>query len=205
MRSVVAMMALAVLTACGGIRDDLTERPDQIGNFLLAHNIVVANDPQKGPFSRDVTDEEWKEAIQSAVQDRLGRYEGDAWYHVAVVVQAYVAAMPGVPMVYSPQSVLLVDVTFFEDATQTKLNEDPIRLTIFEPCCTPVLGSGMLRTKEEQVEGLAFNVARAVERTMRENAEWFGGVPETLADDPTIVAGDAHNDAIDQIDANSTN
>ena len=205
MRAIIAMLALGLLTACGGLRDDLNERPDQIGQFRLAHNIVVANDPQKGPFSRDVTNDEWKDAIKLAVQNRLGRYEGDAWYHTAVVVQAYVAAMPGVPLVYSPQSVLLVDVTFFEDATQTKLNEDPIRLTVFEPCCTPILGSGMLRTKEEQIEGLAFNVARAIERTMRENAEWFGGTPETLDEDPTIITGDVDNDAILGLDANSTN
>ena len=205
MRAIIAMLAFAVLTACGGVRDDLNERPDQIGQFQLAHNIVVANDPQKGPFSRDVTNDEWKDAIKIAVQDRLGRYEGGAWYHTAVVVQAYVAAMPGVPLVYSPTSVLIVDVTFFEDATQTKLNEEPIRLTVFEPCCTPVLGSGMLRTKEEQIEGLSFNVARAIERTMRENAEWFGGTPETLPEDPTIMTGDVDNDAIAGLGANSTN
>ena len=39
------------------------------------------------------------------------------------------------------------------------------------------------------MEGLAFNAARAIERTMRENAHWFGGIPEELPEDETILAG----------------
>jgi len=39
------------------------------------------------------------------------------------------------------------------------------------------------------MEGLAFNAARAIERTMRENADWFGGTPEILAEDETIRVG----------------
>ena len=39
------------------------------------------------------------------------------------------------------------------------------------------------------MEGLSFNAARAIERKMRENADWFGGVPEVLANDETILEG----------------
>lgn len=189
-RRIAVLAVLTFLAACGGIRDDLTTAPDPIGNFLLGHNIAVAVDPQKGPFSRDATNDEWEAAVEQAVADRLGRYDGDAYYHVAIGIQGYVLALPGIPAVYAPKSVLIFEVTFFEDATQQKLNEEPIQLTVFEPCCSiPFLGSGLSKSREEQLEGLAFNAARAIERTMRENADWFGGTPEVLEEDSTILSG----------------
>ncbi len=190
LRTLRTITCLLALTACGGIRDDLAETPDPIGRFLLGHDIVVSVDPQKGPFSRNATNEEWIAAVETSVRDRFSRYDGDQYYHIAVSVDGYVLAIPGIPVVYSPRSVLIIGLTFYEDATQTKLNPEPIRLTVFEPCCSvPFLGTGYTRSAEKQMEGLAFNAARAIERTMRQNAEWFGGANETLADDPTIIAG----------------
>lgn len=192
MRLVLALLAALTLTACGGIRDDLTETPDPIGNFLLGHNVAVVNDPVRGPFSRRAENDDWKAAMQTAVADRLNdtRFAGDAFYHVGVAVEGYVLAYPGVPLVYSPKSVLIFTVNFFEDSTQTKLNEEAIQLTVFEPCCNvPFLGTGYTRSADEQMEGLAFNAARAIERTMRQNADWFGGTPENLPDDETILEG----------------
>ena len=171
MRKLAALMGLLILTACGGIRDDLTETPDAIGFFRLGHNIAVVNEPVQGPFSRTVTDEEWQAAMVAAVDDRFGeaRFFGDKFYHVGVAVEAYVLAYPGVPLVYSPKSVLIFSVNFFEDSTQTKLNDEAIQITVFEPCCTvPLLGSGFTRDANAQMEGLSFNAARAIERTMRE-------------------------------------
>jgi hypothetical protein len=185
-----AIACLVLLTACGGIRDDLTKAPAPLGGFRLGHNIVVAPAPEKGPFSRDATPEQWIAAVEAAVDERFSRYEGDRFFHIAVAVEGYVLAQPGIPLVYSPKSVLIIGLTIYDDATQTKLNPEPIQLTVFEPCCSvPLLGSGFTKSAEQQMEGLAFNAARAIERTMRENADWFGGVPETLAADPTIVAG----------------
>lgn len=192
MRILVALIGLLALTACGGIRDDLTTQGDPIGAFRLGHNIAVVNEPVQGPFSRTVSDEAWQAAMVAAVDDRLGeaRFFGDKYYHIGVAVEAYVLAYPGVPLVYSPKSVLIFTVNFFEDSTQTKLNDEAIQLTVFEPCCTvPFLGSGFTRSAEEQMEGLSFNAARAIERTMRENADWFGGVPEVLPEDSTILEG----------------
>ncbi|MCF2905715.1 hypothetical protein L0666_12020 [Octadecabacter sp. CECT 8868] len=197
MRIFVALMGLIVLTACGGIRDDLTETPDPIGTFRLGHNIAVVNEPVLGPFSRTITDDEWQAAMVAAVDDRFGeaRYFGDKYFHIGVAVEAYVLAYPGVPLVYSPKSVLIFSVNFFEDSTQTKLNDEAIQITVFEPCCTvPLLGSGFTRDAEAQMEGLSFNAARAIERTMRENADWFGGVPEVLEEDATIIQGNVLED-----------
>lgn len=192
MRLVLALMAVFTLTACGGIRDDLSETPVPIGNFLLGHNVAVVNDPVRGPFSRPAENDEWKDAMTSAVADRFNeaRFFGDTYFHIGVAVEGYVLAYPGVPLVYSPKSVLIFSVNFFEDSTQMKLNDEAIRITVFEPCCTvPLLGSGLTRSGAEQMEGLSFNAARAIERTMRTNANWFGGTPEVLTDDETILEG----------------
>ncbi len=192
MRLVLALMAALTLTACGGIRDDLTESPAPIGNFLLGHNVAVVNDPVRGPFSRPAENDAWQEAMRTAVADRFNetRFFGDTYYHIGVAVEGYVLAYPGVPLVYSPKSVLIFTVNFFDDKTQTKLHDEAIRLTVFEPCCSvPFLGSGFTRSAEEQMEGLSFNAARAIERTMRQNADWFGGIPEELEADDTILEG----------------
>ncbi|MDC1216235.1 hypothetical protein N8Z78_02070 [Octadecabacter sp.] len=192
MRNFLALMGLIGLTACGGFRDDLAQAPDPLGTFRLGHNVVYVSEPVQGPFSRTVTDDEWQAAVVTAVEDRLGeaRYFGDKYFHVGVAVEGYVLAYPGVPLVYSPKSILIFSVNFFEDATQTKLNDEAIQLTVFEPCCTiPLIGTGFTRSAEEQMEGLSFTAARAIERTMRQNADWFGGTPEILEADDTILEG----------------
>lgn len=192
MRLVWALLAAFTLTACGGVRDDLVETPEPIGNFLLGHNVAVVNDPQRGPFSRPAENEEWQEAMRSAVADRFNetRFFGDTYYHIGVAVEGYVLAYPGVPLVYSPKSILIFSVNFFEDSTQSVLHDEAIRITVFEPCCAvPFVGTGFTRSAEEQMEGLTFNAARAIERKMRENAHWFGGVAEEVPADETILDG----------------
>lgn len=190
MRIIAALTVLALLTACA--RDDLTEMPEQLGQFRLGHNVVYVNGPAQGPFSRDATDDQWQAAMMQAVDDRFNatRFFGDKYYHIGLSVEGYVLAQPGIPLLYAPKSVLIFSVNFFEDATQQKLNDEAIRLTVFEACCTfPLLGSGLTKSADEQMEALAFNAARAVERTMRENAQWFGGVAEVLEPDDTIIQG----------------
>lgn len=188
-RILMLIFAAGLLSACA--RDDLTLPAEQIGAFDPGHLLAVANDPQLGPFSRRAEEGQWKAGMEQSLEDRFrGRFEGDRLFHIGVAIEAYVLALPGVPLVYAPRSVLIFSVNFYEDATRTRLNAEPIRLTVFEACCTvPILGSGLTKTKEEQLEALSFNAARAIERTMRENAEWFGGVSEELDDDPTIQQG----------------
>ena len=185
-----AALSLVGLAACASMTEELATTPTPIGEFRHGYNIVVAVDPQKGSFSREASSEEWVEVMKQAVGDRLGRYEGGAYYHTAVAVQGYVLAQPGIPIVASPKSVLIFNVTFYEDATQTKLNEEPIQLTVFEPGGAGTLfGSDYTKSREEQMEGLAFNAAKAIERLMRQNGDWFGGAREVLDEDPTILTG----------------
>lgn len=186
-----AALALVALAACTP-RDDLTLIPEQIGDFRLGHNVAVAPDPQLGPFSRRATEDEWKAAVTTAVEDRFNerRFFGDKFYHIGVSVEGYVLAEPGIPLVYTPRSVLIFSVNFYDDETQERLNDERIQITVFEACCSvPILGSGLTRSREEQMEALSFNAARAIERKMRENADWFGGMPEALEADDTIRDG----------------
>lgn len=182
------LASLVGLAACGGVRDDLSVRPDPIGQFLPGHLVAVTNEPTRGPFFRRVEDAAWTEAMQTGLIDPLRRCQGDRLFHVGVAVEGYVLVLTGVLPVYSPQSALIFLVNLYEDATRERLNKEPIHLTVFPPCGgVRFVPSGVTETAEEQMDGLAFNAARTTERMMRENAHRFGGADEMLAGDATIL------------------
>ncbi len=54
------VLAGVVLVSCG--RQDLDEPTKDLGPFKLGLNIVVADNMQKVPISRDATVEEWRRA-----------------------------------------------------------------------------------------------------------------------------------------------
>ncbi|SFO82266.1 hypothetical protein [Tranquillimonas alkanivorans] len=169
-------VALAALAACA------TPDPDaqpELGDFRLGHNVVLVDAPQKGPFSREASDAELKAALTEAVEERLARYDGDGLYHLGIAIGAYVLAQPGVPLVYTPKSVLVFEVTVFDNSTQQKLNEEPHRIYAFEGLqnMAPVVGSGIARSKEEQLDNLAAEGARLIEDWLRENEAWFEPEP----------------------------
>jgi hypothetical protein len=167
----IGALALAVLAGC-------TPPPpsdEPIGDFRLGHNIVIADNIQAGPFSRELVEEEIEVAMQTAIQQRLGRFDGDGLYHVGVYVGAGVLALPGVPLVYTPQSNFVIEVSVFDNATRTRLNPEPHRLVIGEGLenTVPILGSGLTRYRQEQIENVAANAARQIEDWLRDNPEWF--------------------------------
>lgn len=177
-------LVLMVLAGCGGAQEDLAFKPEPLGDFRLGFAIVVANDVTRGPGSREIEAEALTTAVQSAVEERFSRFEGDRFYHIALRIEAYILAAPGIPIIYSPRSLMLSAMTVFDDATQTKLNEEAIRVTAFEGIETgvPLIPSGMLKTREEQLENLAISTAREIERILREREEdWFA---LSLGDDP---------------------
>ena len=174
-------LALPLLVACA--TDDLAEPPVPLGEFGLGLNIVVADAMQKVPISRDATVDEWETALIKAMDDRFGRYEGTRLYNFGIAVDGFALAPPGIPLVLSPKSVLVITANIWEDATATKLNPEGKQLTIFEGVSGETLvGSGLTRTKEQQMVKLAFNAARAVEKWLLEHPEWFD-LPATPATD----------------------
>jgi hypothetical protein len=134
--------------------------------------------PEQGPFSRVVSDAQIKADVESAVRARLGRYDGEGLYHIGMAVGGYVLAQPGVPLIFSPKSIMIVDVTVFDNATRQKLNPEPFRITAWEGLenTVPIIGSGLARGAEKQLKNLSEQVAVQIENWLKENPQWF--VPE---------------------------
>ena len=183
-------LGVSLLTACQ--KNDLAEAPVPLGNFALGLNIVVADNMKKVPISRPATVEEWEAAIIKSVDDRFDRYSGSKLYNIGIAVDGFALAPPGIPLVVSPKSVLVITANIWDDATGTKLNAEGEQFTIFESFSgETVIGSGLTRSKAKQIEILSYNAAKRVEKWILENPEWVG-LPKVIkargADAPTVVS-----------------
>jgi len=166
-----------LLTACAG--QPLHERPEPLGDFRLGYAIAKVERPEQGPFSRVISDQAIKSEVEGAVRARLGRYDGDGLYHIGMAVGGYVLAQPGVPLIFSPKSIMIVDVTIFDNATREKLNDEPFRVTAWEGLenTAPIIGSGLARNAEKQLANLSEQVAVQIEAWIRKNPQWFEPKP----------------------------
>ncbi len=162
------------LLACAA-GDPLDEELPPMGDFRLGHNIVVADNMQQVPPSRNATPEEWIEILTSEIDRRFGAYEGDRLYHIGIAVDGYALAPPGIPIVLSPRSILVLSVNIWDDALGRKLHDEPEQVIIFEGSSpeTLLVGSGIARNRNEQMQILARNAARRVQLFMLQNPEWF--------------------------------
>lgn len=181
-RGLLALGLALLLSACQA-KNDLADPPVPLGNFVLGHNVAVTDKAQKGPISRDATAQEWELAMEKAIEDRFGRYTGSKVYNIGISVDGYALAPPGLPVLVKPKSVLIISANIWDDAAGQKLNAKGEQLTIFEGMSEETMvGSGLTRTKEQQMEVLAFNAAKAVEGWLLKHPEWFdmpakGAVP----------------------------
>lgn len=177
-----AAAALLTLAACAN-RADLNEPVVPIGDFRLGHNVVIAKDTTEGPFSRDATEQELEAALSSEIEQRLRRYDGDGLYHIGVRIEAYVLGQPGIPILLSPQSVLLLAVNIWDNETRERLNPEPIRITALEALNTrvPLLSSGLVNSREKQLENLSISAALQIEQLLREHEDdWFAPKPDRV-------------------------
>jgi hypothetical protein len=174
----IALCGLVVLSACAG--EDLSKPPEPIGDFRLGYNVVVADKAESVGPSRKATPEEWEVLIKDEVAKRLGRYEGEKLYHIGISVDAYALAIPGIPVVVSPKSVLALTVNIYDDAAGATVNAESKRFTVFERLSgETVVGSGLTQTREKQMQNLAANAARLITAWVVENKAWF--TPEAAA------------------------
>lgn len=178
-----ALLVFALgLSACEDI-NDLSKAPTPIGEFSLAHNVVVAPNLVMGPASREVSNEAWTEAVKKAIDERFSRYDGDQHYHFGISLEGYVLAQPGLPVVLSPKSVLILKLTVWDDAAGKKLNEEPEQITVLENLDgDTIVGSGLTKTAEEQMETLAQNSAKLIQRWItrqHRSEQWFKRTQET--------------------------
>jgi len=166
--------------------------PPPMGDFLLGHNIVVADDAQAGPLSRKADPDDWEAALKETINEQLGSYDGDHYFHIGTHVDAYVLAVPGVPFVATPKSVLILSVNVWDDRTGQKLTEEPKQLTVFERSekSTFIIGSGLRNSKAAQMRNLSRNAARVIQNYLLENPEWFGLPPRKVRkEDDSSTAG----------------
>lgn len=174
---------LMALGACA--TPDPEETPlAELGNFKLANAVVRTEAARKVGPSRTIELEEMDRVLTDTLTRRFSRYAGDKPYHIGVFVDGYALAYPFGPIVLSPKSLLVVSVTVFENKDLRKLNDPPKEIYILEQLDGgTIFGSGYVRTKEQQLNNLANQLALAVERYMAANAEWFGAVstPEAVA------------------------
>ncbi len=179
-RRLFALASLAILAACSSQTPVSQQPAEPLGEFQLVHNIVVADEVQKVQPSRDVPADVWEKAMKDAVDARLGRYKGSQMYHLGIAVLGYSVAVPGVPLVLAPKSVVVVEATVWDNAKGGKINQEPRQFTVFESASPDLfIGSGITKNKDEQVANLAANVALQVEKWLRENEEWFAKRPGT--------------------------
>lgn len=184
-------LSLVLLTGLGActLPEAKNAPPADMGDFSLGYNVVLAKDPVIGPLSRTADDGTWQALIKDRIAKRLGGYKGDKLYHLGISVEAYVLAQPGVPLIISPKSVLIFNITAWDDAAGKKLNEEPKRITVLESVSTKtVVGSGLTQTKEQQQRNLAANAARAVQDWLLANPEWFGLATDKAATSAAAIA-----------------
>ncbi|SLN18887.1 hypothetical protein AQS8620_00414 [Aquimixticola soesokkakensis] len=178
-RALLGMGALALVAACTDAAQLTPDSPRaDLGDFSFGHNVVVAAGMQQAPFSRTVSEAEVEAALQAAMDARLGGYAGDKLYHIGIKVDAYSLALPGVPMVFTPKSLLVLSVNVWDDKENRKLTEKTKLITVFEGLSGETLvGSGLTRTKAQQLDVLSRNAAEKIEQFLRENGQWFGIAP----------------------------
>lgn len=196
MRRLFVLLGLCASLAACGTAADLDKAPVPLGDFRLGHTVVVAPNLTRGPLSREADAEEWIAAVRTAVEDRFGRYTGPSYYNMGISVEGYVLAQPGVPVVASPRSALILRLTVWDDAAGEKLNPEPRVVTVTEaPSAETLIGSGLTQDRETQMENLAISAAKEIERWLVKQNRWEGWFGGRAANRPAAAAEATGGDA----------
>ena len=171
-----AGLATAGLAACA-VPDPLGEDLPDMGDFELALTVVVSENAKKIPPSRNATAEQLRAAMTSEVERRFGAYAGGTGYVIALNIDGYALAPPGIPVVLTPQSILVVSANLWRADPQVKL-AGPEQISTFEGADTLLLGSGLVKNADEQLQTLCRNMARKVQSWLLRNPTLIG-LPET--------------------------
>lgn len=174
LRRLAILVLLPLLAACSDANQDLAGPVEPLGAFKLGHVVVVADNARMVPPSRRVSEAELETAMNRSLTRRFERFDGDQFYHVAVSIEGYSLAVPGVPLVLNPKSVMVIYATIWDDAKGGPINTEPYQITVLERLSEETaVGSGLTQNKQQQLQNLTDNAARLIENWMRENEEWF--------------------------------
>jgi hypothetical protein len=190
LRILAVLASLLTLAACGETR--LDEPPEDLGAFKMRVSHVYTDKALKWPLSRDAKGADWNKAMETALEARLRRYQGSQEYDVAVTLEGFMLAPPGIPVLVSPKSAVVVNV-FVYDVAQKKYLARKHQMQVFESTTgeSALLGSGHARTRDEQIAGLALNIADELEEYLAEQHTengWFD--LHAAADQPEEAAAD---------------
>ncbi len=147
---------------------------EPLGDFKLGFVVVVAKNAQMGPLSRPASTEEWEAAFKSALTKNFSGYQGDRFYHISVSVDGYVLAVPGVPIIASPKSGIVVSLNVWDDKRQVRILEENKRFTVLEAISgKSILGSGLTQSREEQIASLTRSAVNQVHQYLKANKDAF--------------------------------
>ena len=180
------LASLTLLVACG--ETQMNEAPEDLGAFKMRVGHIYTDKALQWPLSRNAEGSDWNADLQAALDGRLRRYDGAQEYDVAITLEGFMLAPPGVPIVLSPKSVAVVNVFVYDVAGQEYLAKKH-QMEVFENTTgeSAILGSGHSRTKEEQIAGLSLNIVDAVEEWIAEQHlenGWFDLRSENVELDP---------------------
>ncbi|MEM7711803.1 MAG: hypothetical protein AAF264_13885 [Pseudomonadota bacterium] len=173
--------ALALAGVAGGlaaceIADPLERDLPPMGDFRLGFTIVVPDNVKKVPPSRNATQDQLKASLESEIDRRFRAYDGAREYHIAVAIDGYALAPPGIPVVLTPKSIMAVTANVWTADPQEKVL-GPEQIAVFEGVETLLLGSGLVKNAEEQLQTLSRNTAFKIQTWMTKNGPVFG-LPE---------------------------
>lgn len=170
----IAALAL-MLTSCGEAPDAVSVNREPLGDFKLGLAIVVAKNVEKGPLSREATPQELESSMKAELERVFRGYDGKKFYNIAVSVDAYVLAMPGIPIIASPKSALVVSLNVWDDAKGERITEEHKQFTILEKITGSsfLLGSGLTLSREEQLAELTKSAVTEIHKWLRENEHVF--------------------------------
>ncbi|MCW1931636.1 hypothetical protein [Pararhodobacter zhoushanensis] len=190
LKTTLAAGLLALMAACSRDGTQLEDMRAEFSDFRLCYNIVTTNDTVQGPLSREANLDDFADVMRDEIDRRFGRYEGDRLYHIAIHMDAYVLAVPGIPIVASPRSALIISTNLWDDRLGRPLNEEPEQFTILESAGgSSIVGSGLTQNAEQQMAALAANAALRIETWMLEHPEWFEHAGDETAPADAAAAG----------------
>lgn len=169
--SLAGTAGLAGLAGCA-TPDPLGEDLPGMGSFQLASAITVSKNAKKIPPSRSTTPEALESVMNAEVKRRFGRYQGGKLFYIAINIDGYSLAPPGIPIVLTPKSIMVISANVWTAQPVAKIG-GPEQITTFEGADTLFLGSGLVKDADEQLLTLCRNSVKKVQSWMLRNPEWF--------------------------------
>lgn len=175
-RIFLTLACFLALAACStpNPEEDLGE-PVNLGDFRLLGNVAVTTNARKMGVTREATAEEWEQALEGAIANRFGRYDGETPYTLSYSLDGYILATKGGRLALAPRSAMSLTVHIWQTDPQKRLADRSKQLLVFEALDgETIVGSGLFRDKDEQIANLSAQFARAVERWLLANGDLFG-------------------------------